>query len=66
MRKTKNNVELKIFDILGREVATLVNEKQRPGNYEVNFNADKLNSGVYVYKLQVNNSSKIKKMIYLK
>ena len=50
------NVTLKVYDILGREVATLVNEKQKPGNYEVKFNCHSgacrnLTSGVYFYQL---------------
>jgi hypothetical protein len=48
-----NFVSLKVFDILGREVATLVNEQLRPGTYEVTFSADGLASGVYFYRLQV-------------
>ncbi|MFZ1290079.1 MAG: T9SS type A sorting domain-containing protein [Melioribacteraceae bacterium] len=59
-------VSLKIFDILGREIKTLVNEIQAPGKYSVKFNANNLNSGIYVYKLQVNSNSLINKMIYLK
>ena len=38
---------LKVFDILGREVATLVNEQKSPGNYEVKFDGGKLSSGIY-------------------
>ncbi len=60
------NVTLKIYDILGREVATLVNEQQTPGNYEVKFNAEKLNSGVYFYRLTAGNFNSIRKMIILK
>ena len=48
-----NNVTLKIFDLLGREVAILVNEKQKPGNYEVEFDGNELSSGIYFYRLQV-------------
>ena len=52
------NVKLVIYDILGREIATLVNEKQKPGNYEVEFNSNSgndrnLTSGIYFYRLQV-------------
>jgi len=60
------NVELKIYDVLGREVATLVNEKQSPGNYSVKFDASKLNSGVYFYTLRVGKFASTKKMILLK
>ena len=45
-------VSLKIFDVLGNEIATLVNEEMTPGNYTVNFNASNLTSGVYFYRLQ--------------
>ncbi|MDX1701921.1 MAG: T9SS type A sorting domain-containing protein, partial [Melioribacteraceae bacterium] len=61
-----NSVKLEVFDILGQKVASLVDGKQRPGNYEVNFNAENLNSGVYLYRLRVNDNTKLKKMIYLK
>ncbi len=60
------NVQLKIYDILGREVATLVNEKQSPGNYSVKFDASKLNSGVYFYTLRAGNFVATKKMILMK
>lgn len=59
-------VTLKIFDILGSEVATLVNEEKVAGHYEVNFNASSLASGVYIYTLQVNGFSSSKKMLLLK
>ncbi len=50
-------VTLKIYDILGREVATLVNKKQNPGNYEVEWNADYFPSGIYFYQLTVGDPS---------
>ena len=63
-------VTLKIYDVLGREIATLVNGKQKPGNYEVTFNAKSaaggLVSGVYYYQLKVGNFIQTKKMILLK
>jgi photosystem II stability/assembly factor-like uncharacterized protein len=59
-------VTLKIFDILGKEVATLVNEKQTAGMYEVTFNSGGLASGVYFYKLQAGDFSEVKKMILIK
>ncbi len=49
------NVTLKVYDILGKEVATLVNERQSAGNYEVKFDGSKLSSGVYFYRLQSGN-----------
>ena len=57
---------LKVYDLLGNEIATLVNEEQKAGNYEVNFNAKKLSSGVYFYKLQSGTFTQSKKMILLK
>lgn len=57
---------LKVYDILGREVATLVNKQQKSGNYDVNFDASNLTSGVYFYRLQSGNFNESKKMILLK
>ena len=59
-------VTLKIYDILGSEVATLVNEQKAAGRYEVNFNASSLASGVYIYKIQAGDFSASKKLILLK
>ncbi len=59
-------VSLKIFDLLGRKIATLVNKKQFPGIYSVTFNASGLPSGVYFYKLSINNYIKTKRMLLLK
>ncbi len=60
------NVTLKVFDMLGREVATLVNEVKESGSYDVNFDAAKLSSGTYVYKLTAGNFVETKKMVLLK
>lgn len=60
------NVSLKVFDINGREVETLVSEKQSPGTYEVTFDASSLPSGVYFYKIESDNFNESKKMIVLK
>jgi len=60
------NVELKIYNILGKEVATLVNESQSPGNYYVVFDASSLASGVYIYVLRSSNFVQTKKMMLLK
>ncbi len=49
---TQSNVILKVFDVLGSEVATLVNKEQPQGNYEVEFDGAQLTSGIYFYKLQ--------------
>ena len=61
-------VQLKVYDILGREVATLVNKEQQSGNYAVEFNPVKygLTSGVYFYKLSTGNFSQTKKLIFMK
>ena len=59
-------VSLKIYDALGREVATLVNAKQAPGKYSVQFNAAELPSGVYFYTLRAGNSVQTKKMVLMK
>ena len=64
-------VTLKIYDILGKEIATLVNEKLNPGTYEVTFDARlsgsaSLNSGVYFYKLTAGDFSETKKMLMIK
>ena len=57
---------LKVYDILGNEVATLVNEEKPAGSYEVNFNASMLASGIYYYRLTAGNFVEIKKMLLLK
>ena len=59
-------VNLKVYDILGREVATLVNEEKPAGSYEVNFDASRLASGIYFYKIQAGSFTQAKKMILLK
>ena len=59
-------VKLAVYDILGKEVATLVNDKREAGSYYVDFNASGLSSGVYFYKLITNDFTDIKKMMLLK
>ncbi|MGQ9643466.1 MAG: T9SS type A sorting domain-containing protein, partial [Ignavibacterium sp.] len=65
-------VILKVYDILGNEVATLVNEPKEPGYYEVEFsigsfrNASELASGVYIYRLTAGNSVASRKMMLIK
>jgi CubicO group peptidase (beta-lactamase class C family) len=59
-------VTLKVFDVLGNEVVTLVKEKKPAGTYEFDFNADELPSSVYFYKLQAGSFVETKKMILLK
>ena len=60
------NVRLTVYNILGEEIATLVNEKQSPGNYSVTFDASNLPSGIYLYTLRVSDFVATKKMILLK
>ena len=59
-------VTLKVYDMLGTEVALLVNENKEPGNYSVLFNANNLPSGIYVYKLTAGNFVDLKKLILVK
>ncbi len=59
-------VELKIYDILGREVTTLLNEEQKPGKYKVQFEGHKLSSGVYIYRIKAAEYISSKKMLLLK
>ena len=61
------HVTLKIYDVLGREITTLVNKRQKPGNYYVKFNAGlRLPGGVYFYRLHSGNFTVVKKMILIK
>lgn len=57
---------LKVYSMLGQEVATLINEEKSPGVYEVNFDAANLSSGTYLYKLQAGDFTEIKKMVVIK
>lgn len=57
---------LKVYNALGKEVATLVNENRPAGNYEVKFDGKDLPSGVYLYRLQAGNFTSVKKMILMK
>lgn len=59
-------VKLSVFDIAGREVSTLLNEKLSAGSFEYNFNASELPSGVYFYKLSTNEFSEVKRMMLVK
>jgi photosystem II stability/assembly factor-like uncharacterized protein len=61
-----DNVVLKVFDILGKEVATLVNEKLQPGTYEVSFDGSQLTSGVYFYKISAGDFTETKKLLLIK
>ncbi len=59
-------VTLIIYDILGREIKTLINEIKRAGNYTVDFNGSEFSSGVYFYRLETNGFSDVKRMIMIK
>ncbi|MBN1634788.1 MAG: T9SS type A sorting domain-containing protein [Ignavibacteria bacterium] len=59
-------VTLKVFDLLGREVATLVNSNLQPGTYEVTFNGSNFSSGIYFYRLSAGNFSETRKLVLLK
>jgi hypothetical protein len=60
------NVNLSVYDVLGRKVTTLVNKQQSPGHYKVSFDASNLSSGIYFYQLRIGNKSLSKKMILLR
>jgi hypothetical protein len=60
------NVKLTVFNMLGKEVATLVNERQKPGEYEVKFDGTNLPSGVYYYKIVSGDYSEVRKMVLIK
>jgi photosystem II stability/assembly factor-like uncharacterized protein len=62
----KSNVALKVYDILGNEVTTLVNEEKDQGIYTINFDANNLASGLYLYRIQAGSFIETKKMIFLK
>jgi len=69
MSRDDVQVSLKVYDILGREIATLVDEQKPAGNYEVKFNvgqASNLSGGVYFYQLKAGEFSETKKMILIK
>ncbi|MBK7255618.1 MAG: T9SS type A sorting domain-containing protein [Ignavibacteria bacterium] len=59
-------VSLKVFDVLGKEVVTLVNEKLSPGIYEAEFDGSSLSSGIYFYKLEAGDFIETKRMILIK
>lgn len=63
---SNEKVVLKVYDILGREISTLVNKHQDPGSYVVQFNAGNLPSGIYFYELKYGNYNQIRKMILLR
>jgi len=62
----QGNVTLKVYNMLGKEIATLVNEVRSIGNYEINFDGANLSSGVYFYKLEAEGFSEVKRMMLIK
>jgi hypothetical protein len=63
---TQSFVTLKVYNVLGQEVATLVNELQKPAKYVATFDAKRFASGVYFYRLQAGNFVDTKKFVLLK
>jgi hypothetical protein len=61
-----SQVHLEVYNILGKKVADLINRQMNAGNYSIPFNAEKLSSGVYLYRLETNNFTATKKMIFAK
>jgi len=66
VRDDNTYVTLKVYDVVGREVATIVNQQQKPGKYSVQFDASNLSSGIYYYRLSAGKFSDTKKLILLK
>ena len=64
--RSTSRVSLKVFNLLGQEVATLVNDLQNPGAYRFTFDASKLASGMYIYRLQAGSSTAARKMVIIK
>ena len=62
----KSFVNLKVYDLLGKEISQLINEEKEAGIYEVNFDASNLSSGVYFYHIEAGDFIETKKMILLK
>ncbi|MEO8512699.1 MAG: choice-of-anchor V domain-containing protein [Ignavibacteria bacterium] len=66
VKSQTSNVKLVVFDILGKEVETLVNQQLKPGTYEVEWNGRNYASGIYYYRIQTENFVELKKMIMVK
>jgi hypothetical protein len=62
----RSDVTLKVYDVLGKEVATLVNEEKEPGYYTVDFNGNNLASGMYIYRITAGSFVETRKMILMK
>ncbi|MCX6168333.1 MAG: T9SS type A sorting domain-containing protein [Ignavibacteriales bacterium] len=63
---TSGKVSLNVFDLLGNKIATLVNDFRSPGSYTVDFDGENIPSGIYFYRIQVNEYTEAKKMILIK
>ncbi|MDP3831725.1 MAG: T9SS type A sorting domain-containing protein, partial [Ignavibacteriaceae bacterium] len=59
-------VTIKVFDILGKEITTLVNEEKKSGNHKIEFNGSKLSSGIYFYQIKSGSFTATKKLVLLK
>ena len=62
----QSNVKIKVFDILGREVITLLNDNKIAGNYSLTFDGSDLSTGIYFYQIRTGNFTQTKKMIILR
>lgn len=60
------SVRLSVYDVLGKEVAILVNQQLQPGTYEVSWDASKFSSGVYFYRIEAGEFNAVNKMILVK
>ena len=58
--------KLTVFDVLGREVKTLVNEELKAGSYRIGFDGSRLSSGIYFYRLETHDFAETRKMILIK
>jgi len=65
-RNDETHVILKVYDLLGKEIATLVNENKQAGYHKIDFDGSKLTSGIYIYSIKANNFTQSKKMILAK
>ena len=59
-------IELSVYNVIGQEIAVLVNEEKEVGTYNIEFNAANLTSGIYIYKLHSKNFTETKKMVLMK
>jgi hypothetical protein len=61
-----DNVIIKVYDVLGKEITTLVNEYQNAGRHKITFDASELSSGIYFYRMKAGNFIETKKMILMR